>query len=160
MPRRSILSAIEQASIYALPEDISELITRFAFTEQDLTIIKSHRGAANRFGFAAQLAYMRFPGVMLGIDEEPAPVVVRFVSDLLMIDARTWEQYGARGQTRREHLVELQDVYGYRVFTLDHRQQAIDRLVDLAWLTDKGVVLAESMVAELRGRKILLPPLG
>ncbi len=97
---------------------------------------------------------------MLGVDEEPAPVVVRFVSDLLKVGLQTWDQYGARGQTRREHLVELQDVYGYQVFTLEHRQQAIDRLVEVAWLTDKGVVLAESLVADLRDRKILLPPVG
>ena len=77
---------------------------------------------------------------MLGVDEEPAPVVVRFVSDLLKVGLQTWDQYGARGQTRREHLVELQDVYGYQVFTLEHRQQAIDRLVEVAWLTDKSVI--------------------
>ena len=43
---------------------------------------------------------------------------------------------------------------------LEHRQQGIDRLVDVARLTDKGIVLAESLVADLRGRKILLPPAG
>ena len=116
MPRRSILSAIERTSIYAVPDDMSDLITRFAFTEQDVTIIKSHRGAENRLGFAVQLAYIRFPGVMLGVDEEPAPVVVRFVSDLLSIGARAWDQYGARGQTRCEHLVELQDIYEFVPF--------------------------------------------
>ena len=76
MPRRSILSVLERASLYAVPDD---LITRFAFTEQDLTIIGSHRGVENRLGFAVQLAYMRFPGVMLGVDEEPSSIVVRFV---------------------------------------------------------------------------------
>ena len=79
MPRRSILSVLERASLYAVPDDLSELITRFAFTEQDLTIIGSHRGVENRLGFAVQLAYMRFPGVMLGVDQEPSSIVVRFV---------------------------------------------------------------------------------
>jgi hypothetical protein len=87
-------------------------------------------------------------------------VSIPTLSDLLKVGPETWEQYGARGQTRREHLVELQDVYGYQVFTLEHRQQAIDRLVEVAWLTDKGVVLAETLVADLRARKILLPPVG
>ena len=71
-----------------------------------------------------------------------------------------WAAYGARGQTRREHLVELQDVYGFDVFTLEHRQHAIDRPVEVALLMDKGMVLAESLVADLRARKILLPPVG
>lgn len=51
-------------------------------------------------------------------------------------------------------------MYGYQVFTLEHRQRANDGLVDVARLTDNRIVLVESLVADLRGRKILRPPAG
>ena len=73
MPRRSILSAAERESLLALPDTKDELIRHYTFSESDLSIIRQRRGPANRLGFAVQLCYLRFPGVILGADEPPFP---------------------------------------------------------------------------------------
>lgn len=52
MPRRSIFSAAESESLLALPDSYDDLIRHYTFSESDLSIIRQHRGAANRLGFA------------------------------------------------------------------------------------------------------------
>ena len=79
MPRRSILSATERESLLALPDAKDDLIRYYTFSDTDLSIIRQRRGPANRLGFAIQLCYLRFPGVVLGADEPPFPPLLRFV---------------------------------------------------------------------------------
>ncbi|MBB3104802.1 DUF4158 domain-containing protein [Azomonas macrocytogenes] len=71
MPRRSILSVTERESLLALPDTKDELIRHYTFSETDLSIIRQRRGPANRLGFAVQLYYMRYPGVMLAVRATP-----------------------------------------------------------------------------------------
>ena len=71
MPRRTILSDAELASLLALPDTEAELIRRYTFSDADLAIIAQHRGPANRLGFAVQLCYMRYPGVVLSAGDAP-----------------------------------------------------------------------------------------
>ncbi len=52
MPRRTILSDAELASLLALPDTEAEAIRRYTFSDADLAIIAQHRGPANRLGFA------------------------------------------------------------------------------------------------------------
>ena len=66
MPRRSILSAAERESLLALPDNRDDLIRRYTLSPPDLAVIRQRRGAANRLGFAVQLSYLRYPGVVLG----------------------------------------------------------------------------------------------
>jgi TnpA family transposase len=68
MPRRSILSAAERENLLALPDTDDELIRHYTFSESDLSIINQRRGHANRLGFAVQLCYLRFPGIILGVN--------------------------------------------------------------------------------------------
>ncbi|EOD60611.1 transposase Tn3 family protein, partial [Citrobacter freundii GTC 09629] len=105
MPRRSILSAAERESLLALPDTKDELIRHYTFSESDLSIIRQRRGPANRLGFAVQLCYLRFPGVILGADEPPFPPLLRLVANQLKVGIESWDEYGQREQTRREHLV-------------------------------------------------------
>ncbi|MGS1847860.1 DUF4158 domain-containing protein [Klebsiella michiganensis] len=103
MPRRSILSAAERESLLALPDTKDELIRHYTFSESDLSIIRQRRGPANRLGFAVQLCYLRFPGVILGADEPPFPPLLRLVANQLKVGIESWDEYGQREQTRREH---------------------------------------------------------
>ena len=64
MPRRSILSASERENLLALPDSRDDLIRRYTFSESDLSIVRQRRGAANRLGFAVQLCYLRYPGIV------------------------------------------------------------------------------------------------
>ncbi|BBV84957.1 hypothetical protein SMQC07_49340 (plasmid) [Serratia marcescens] len=146
MPRRSILSAAERESLLALPDTKDELIRHYTFSESDLSIIRQRRGPANRLGFAVQLCYLRFPGVILGADEPPFPPLLRLVANQLKVGIESWDEYGQREQTRREHLVELQTVFGFQPFTIGHYRQAVQLLTELAMQTDKGIVLARALI--------------
>jgi len=107
MPRRSILSAAERDSLFAPPDTQDGLIRHYTLSESDLAIINQHRGGANRLGFAAQLCYMRYPGVILGADQEPFPPLLKLLASQLKLTEESWADYGRREQTRREHLTEL-----------------------------------------------------
>jgi Domain of unknown function (DUF4158) len=52
MPRRSILSVTERESLLAIPAAGDELIRLYTFSDADLALIRQHRGAQNRLGFA------------------------------------------------------------------------------------------------------------
>lgn len=136
MPRRSILSAAERESLLALPDSKDDLIRHYTFNDTDISIIRQRRGPANRLGFAVQLCYLRFPGVILGVDELPFPPLLKLVADQLKVGVESWNEYGQREQTRREHLSEL------------------------AMQTDKGIVLASALIGHLRRQSVILPALN
>ena len=69
MPRRSILTTSEKDSLVAIPESEEELIRYYTLSETDLSIIRQHRGAANRLGFAVQLCFMRYPGIAISNEQ-------------------------------------------------------------------------------------------
>ena len=117
MPRRSILSATERDNLLTLPDTKDELIRHYSFNESDLALIRQRRGHANRLGFAVQLCYMRYPGLMLGVDDKPFMPLLRTVAAQLKVPVESWNDYGQREQTRREHLLELQSVFGFQPFT-------------------------------------------
>ena len=160
MPRRSIFSTLERSSLLALPDNNDDLIRYYTFNEQDISIILQHRGAENRLGFAIQLCYMRYPGIMLGIEESPFPPLLYYVSSQLNINPDVWGEYGQRPQTRREHLRELQMLFGFKPFsTKEHYQKAVDSLGEISRQTDKGIILANALIGDLRDQSILLPPI-
>ena len=80
MPRRSILCATERDNLLAIPAARDELIRLYTFNEADLALIRQHHGAQNRLGFAVQLCYMRYPGVLLAVDALPSRSLLRMVS--------------------------------------------------------------------------------
>ena len=156
MPRRSILSAAERESLLAPPAAHDDLIRHYTFSESDLSLIRQRRGAANRLGFAVQLCYMRYPGSSWAPTNALSPAA-EICGEAARSARRSWNEYGRREQTRREHLVELQTIFGFRPFTMRHYRQAGHDLDDLASQTDKGIVLAAALVGSLRDRKVLLP---
>ena len=160
MPRRSILSTAERESLLALSDNKDELIRHYTFNETDLSIIRQRRGAANRLGFAVQLCYLRFPGIILGIDERPFPPLLKLVSDQLEVSIESWDEYGQREQTRREHLVELQTMFGFQLFNKNDYLQAVHAMTELAMQTDKGIVMVNALVDYLRQRSIILPAIN
>ena len=159
MPRRSILSATEREGLLAVPTAGDELIRLYTFNDTDLALIRQHRGAQNRLGFAVLLCYMRYPGILLGIDAEPSAHLLALVANELKLPKEMWNDYGRqRAETRREHILELQAAYGFESFTtLSHYRAAVHSLNELALQTDKGIVLAHALADSLRSKGILLP---
>jgi len=160
MPRRSILSANEQASLLALPETEDDLIRHYTFSESDLSIIRQHRGSVNRLGFAVQLCYLRFPGTILSTDQSPFPPLLCLVSNQIKVPVESWTDYGNREQTRREHLAELQAWLNLSPFAIADYRRFVHQLAELAQQTDRGIVLAEALVEMLRQQRIIMPAIN
>ena len=156
-----MLSGVERDSLLALPNTQEDLIRYYTLSDTDLAIIRQHRKPENRLGFAVQLCYMRYPSVILGVDDELSAPLLRLVAAQLKVPVEIWNMYGQREQTRREHLLELQTVFGFQLFTTTkHYRVAVHSLADLAWQTDKGLVLATALVEGLRSKSVLLPSIG
>jgi TnpA family transposase len=160
MPRRSILTATERENLLGWPESQAELIRHYTLSATDLAIIRQHRGAANRLGYTVQLCSMRFPGVALGVREKPFSPLLQIVADQLKVPVESWSEYGHRAETRREHALELQAIFGFKPFTMRHYRSGVRSLEDIAWQTDKGIVLASALIEEYRRQKVLLPSLN
>jgi TnpA family transposase len=160
MPRRTIFSAAERISLLALPHSQDELIRHYTLSESDLSIIRLRRGSANRIGFAIQLCYLRYPGVILGPAHTPDPQVLKLVSQQLKIRGDHWHGYGAREQTRRAHLVELQTLFGFSAFTLSSFRNGVQYLTEPALQTDKAITLAILLIEHLRQQRFIVPSIA
>jgi TnpA family transposase len=159
MPRRRLLTVAERASLLAFPATDDERIRHYAFSEPDLSVIRQRRGQHNRFGFAVQLCYLRYPGIALPTDAAPPASLLALIGQQLSIEPDIWPQYAQRPETRREHLAELQAWLNLSPFSLVDYRRLIDPIAELAQQTDRGIVLAEALVEMLRQQRIILPPL-
>ena len=65
---------------------------------------------------------------MLGVGELPFPPLLHIIAGQLKIPVEHWAEYGDRAQTRREHLVELQTIFGFASFTTAHHKLAVQEL--------------------------------
>ncbi len=154
------MSPVDRTRIYQVPTDAADLARLYGFSLEDLAMINTHRGEANRLGFAVQLAYMRYPGISLPVGEPPASQVLGVVADQLELSPTSWADYGDRKTTRREHRVELQNRFGYRTFTAQDRGESVILLTDVALRTDTAALLVDSFVDQVRSAGVLLPPAG
>jgi TnpA family transposase len=158
MPRKAVLSAAQQAALVALPSPPREdFRLHYTLSENDLAIIRRRRGSHNRLGFAVQLCYLRFPGQAMTFEAQPPPELLTFVAQQVGVAPNTWAEYAARDETRREHALELQSVFGYRPFTITEYRKVRGWLTDLALQTNKALALAEQLIERLRGQRIIVP---
>lgn len=134
---------------------VNALIRYYTFSDTDLSTIRQQRVRANHLGFAVQLCYLRFPGIILVVDQSPFPPLLKLVAD----NSRRRSRAGAitaRGNRRAANLVELQTVFGFQPFTMSHYRQVVQMLTDLALQIDEGIMLAEVLIEHLRGHSIIL----
>jgi TnpA family transposase len=159
MPRRSILSAAERESLLALPDTEDEFIRYYTLSEADLSLVRQRRGEANRLGLVLQLCLLRFPGQGLLPDAVVPTPLLQWLGGQLRLDPGVWPQYAHREETRREHLLELRAYLSMAPFGLAHYRQALHAATHWAMQTDKGIVLARSVLESLRLQRIILPTL-
>ncbi len=160
MPRRSLLTTVQQEALFAFPGSDVEIARYYTFDERDLSIIRQRRGAHNRIGFAVQLCYLRYPGYAMAADTTPPDALLSHVSRQLRINPAAWAEYAQRDETRREHALELQAAFGYRPFSTGEYRKQRGTLTELALQTNKGMVIAEQLIEILRKHHIILPPAG
>src|SRR6516164_1374397 len=157
MPRKAVLSAAQQVASTALPTAEHDLRLHYTLSENDLSIIRSKRGPHNRLGFAIQLCYLRFPGQAMSLEAEPPVELLAHVAQQIQVDPDAWSEYAVRDETRREHAIELQSIFGYRPFTTAEYRGLRGWLTDLALQTNKASVLAEELIESLRRQRIIVP---
>ncbi|WP_180250803.1 DUF4158 domain-containing protein, partial [Enterobacter hormaechei] len=157
MPRRQILSSDEKERLLIVPDD-DILLTRMCFlSEQDLVLINKHRRPANRLGFAVLLCYLRGPGFTPDKNSLPHDGVMSRVAERLKLQPDLWREYATREETRWEHLAELYRYLGLVPFNRSLQKTCIRHLYPHAMRTDKGLILAEEMLAWLHNNNVIFP---
>ncbi|EJE7372439.1 Tn3-like element TnEc1 family transposase, partial [Shigella dysenteriae] len=158
MARRQILSQSERESLLALPDDELTLTRMAYFSEHDLALINAHRKPASRFGFAVLLCYLKNVGFAPDKKTPPSDALLKPIANRLKLADGLWSSYiNGRETTRREHLTELYRYLGVKAFTNKIQQSCITHLLPMATRTDKGIRLAEEMLAYLRQNKVMFP---
>ena len=157
MKKHEILSPEARAALFDPPTAPAAIVRHHTFSPEDLTMIREHRRAANRLGFAVHFAYLRFPGRAIGVDETPPSDMLAFIAARLEDDAKAFDDYARRQQTRRAHLGELQTYLAARPFGRDDKRAVAHVALDQAAGSDRGDVSVSAMIEYLRERRILLP---
>ncbi|BGE87869.1 hypothetical protein Ms3S1_p11100 (plasmid) [Methylosinus sp. 3S-1] len=80
MKKHEILSPQSRAALFDPPTEPAAIVRHYTFSPEDLALIRERRRPANRLGFALHLAYLRFPGRVIGVDETPPADMLAFVS--------------------------------------------------------------------------------
>jgi Domain of unknown function (DUF4158) len=63
------LSPSSPRCLFDAPTDVRAIVRYYTFSIDHVTLIRQRRRNANRLGFAVHLAYLRFPGRVLGPKE-------------------------------------------------------------------------------------------
>lgn len=84
--------------------------------------------------------------------------IVHAITKQLEISPLVIQNYGrGRDTTRREHLIKIRNTLEFRTFTLKEYRELARWLLPIAMKTDKGHLLVEALITEMRKRKIILP---
>lgn len=157
MPRRSLLTPAERAVLFTFPVDEADLIRYYTLSVSDLSIIQRRRGDHNRLGFTVLLCCLRHPGFILPPDVDPPFPLLAIIGRQLQISPDIWPHYAQRAQTRREHLLELQDWLQLTLFSAADYRRLAHQLAELGRQTDHGPTIAAALVERLRQQRIILP---
>ena len=117
MAHRTILTERQRAALFDLPSNEAALLRHYTLADDDIEHIRARRRSQNRLGFALQLCVFRYPGRLLTAEDVIPAAVIKFIAAQLGMQAADLEGYAVREETRRDHLIELRAIYGYKMFT-------------------------------------------
>lgn len=83
--------------------------------------------------------------------------MLTFVANQVGADPKLFEDYAHRAETRREHLLELQQHLRLRSFRLADWRACLQIGANAAWATDRGEPIVQAMLAHLRTERVLVP---
>lgn len=153
-------SETERRRLERFPDRIAveDLRACFALSDRDRSLIFDQRGAENRLGLAVSLCALRFLGF---VPEEIASIpdeALAFVAGQVDAAAHELLAYGARAQTRSDHLVLAMTHHGWRRADESDREQLARWLIERAVEHDAPATLIALAGEHLRARQILRPP--
>jgi TnpA family transposase len=157
MKKHEILSPQSRTALFDPPTDPTAIVRHYTFSAEDMVLIRQRRRAANRLGFAVQLAYFRHPGRIMRVDEEPPDDMLIFIAGQIDAHPEDFHDYAGRAQTRREHIAELQTSLNVRLFRNRDARPLLSVAMNEAIGTNRGDSIVATMVGYLREHHILLP---
>lgn len=160
MPRRSILAERQRTRLFDLPTDKASLLKHYTLADDDIEHVRERRRPENQLGFALQLCAFRFPGRLLKSGEVIPEDVSRFIAAQLGLKPDDLLPYAVREETRREHLVALRRIYGYRMFKGKRVRRMKSWLAEHAEAAGSGEDLVRGFVEECRRRLVILPAMS
>lgn len=157
MARRSLLSTAARERLFGIPVDRDELARRYTFDRQDLALIATRRGDANRLGFAVQLALLHHPGFGLSPAAAAESALVAHIAEQLAIDPAAFAAYAGRSPTISDHARTLEQALGLRPCARIDLPLMITAAAQAAWPTDQGEPIAVAVMTALRDGGLVLP---
>lgn len=124
MPRRTILTERQREALFGLPTDEGSMLRHYVLSDEDMRHVKTRRRPGNRLGFALQLCALRYPGRILQPGEFIPDPIIKFIGAQLGLSKSDLADYAERRQTRYQHSVSLQNLYGYRNYQASDRDFA------------------------------------
>src|SRR5271155_1144643 len=157
MSRRTLLSSEQRTRLFGIPTEPAEMAKHYVLSAEDLAPGRAKRRPNNRLGFAVELCALRHPGRPLEPSEVPPAVMLAFVANQVGVDPKLFGNYAKRAETRREHLLELQQCLRLRSFRLADWRACLHIGANAAWATDRGEPIVQAMLAHLRVQRVLVP---
>ncbi len=157
MPRRQVLTDRQRSSLLDLPTDDAALLHNYTLADEDLEQIRRRRQSHNRLGFALQLCAFRYPGRLLSPGEVIPIEVAKFIAAQLGERADDLCCYAETDVTRRRHLVDLRDIYGYKMFTGRGARDLKAWLEAAAETARSNEDLARRFIKQCRATQTILP---
>jgi TnpA family transposase len=154
-----LFTEAERARRNRFPEVIAyeDLVTFFTLTERDLGSIPRYSAPHNRLGYALQLCTLRFMGFVPDDLTSAPPAAVAFLAEQLTVEPDVLAAYGARAQTRQDHLLAAQAHLGYRKAGREDFMALADWLLERALEHDKPTLLYEVTCEKLRTDQLVRP---
>jgi len=154
-----IFTPQERKRLDAFPSGIgeSDLIRYFTLSGSNLDLVRRQRGDHNRLGFALQLCALRYIGFSPDDLETVPTAAMTFVAEQLQVSPAALREYGARSQTRTEHLQQIQLHIGFRDATREDFNALADWLLTRALEHDKPSLLFQLACEHLHAEKIIRP---
>jgi TnpA family transposase len=155
--RRPLLKADQWSALVDMPTDEENLIRHCTLGRAELDLIQAKRTLHNRLGLAIQLCFLRHLGRAILADEKPPASMVAFVAQQVGVNPGALAEYGRRDTNRREHAVEAQRHLGLHTPVREDRRAALTGALVAATASDKGMPIAEAIIAAFRERKSVVP---
>lgn len=160
MPRRSVLTERERSALFDLPTDQATILQHYTLADDDIEHVRTRRHSRNRLGFALQLCAFRYPGRLLSPGETIPLDVCQFIAAQLGENADDLAHYAETDVTRRRHLADLRDLYGYKMFSGRGARDLKAWLEARAETAPSNKELAQQFVEECRRTQTILPGLS
>ena len=161
MTSRRLLPAAARETLFGNPSDIASLERNYVLAENDLDLIATQRGTANRLGLAVHIVLLRHPG-QGWLDGNKIPEgLTAWLAEQVGVPSSSLSDYGLRTATRSSHRQLAVRHLGLRTFVPNiHMETAIDLAARAAFDTDDGRKIMTRLTQDMKASRLVLPPVA